>query len=324
MRELANLVRLLKEDVFVDSQQPWYVVIDDLDEDWAEDTIRFRLIKGLIEAIRKLIKVRNVKIVIALRDDLFHAVVRSTKTTGSQEEKYEALFLDLRWTRRQLRDLLDLRVNQLFKRKYTNATVGIDDILPSTKTKILYKDPLDYILERSFLRPRDAIQFFNEGFAVADGRTRLTNSIIRDAERTYSIKRLRSLYDEWRSIYPNLSDYVELLQRSKKIFVLDDIDLETIENFVINCCSASDRKRGPMYESSMAYVDQRIPKETLLLEIMSHLYRVSVIGVRNEGYEGIHWSFQDSSPITRGQSIQSSSYHIHPAFWTALGVQTGK
>ena len=67
LRELANLIRLLAEDIFDNPQQKYFILIDGLDEDWAEDAIRYRLIKALLDTIKRFRRVRPLKIIIALR-----------------------------------------------------------------------------------------------------------------------------------------------------------------------------------------------------------------------------------------------------------------
>ena len=41
--------------------RPYFIVIDELDEAWADDSIRYNLIHALIETIRDFQKVRHVK-----------------------------------------------------------------------------------------------------------------------------------------------------------------------------------------------------------------------------------------------------------------------
>lgn len=119
IRELENIITVLGEAVFTDRQEHYYSTIDTLDEEWADDRIRFRLIKSLIDTVRRFRQVTNIKIVIALRQDLLDKVLHSTHDTGFQEEKYESLYLYVRWTKEQLWGLLARRINTLVKRRYT-------------------------------------------------------------------------------------------------------------------------------------------------------------------------------------------------------------
>jgi hypothetical protein len=159
VKELHEVINLLAEDIFNDPKKTYYLVIDRLDEGWVDDRIRFKLIKALIEAVRTFKKVQNVKIIVALRTDLHYRVLRETTQPGFQEEKYRSLYLPLRWTREQIIRLLDDRVSFMFKRQYTRAGVRLADIMPNNQ--IDQRSATDYMLDRTFFRPREAILFLN-------------------------------------------------------------------------------------------------------------------------------------------------------------------
>ncbi|MGH6878023.1 MAG: P-loop ATPase, Sll1717 family [Rhizomicrobium sp.] len=174
VKELHDVITFLEEDVFSDRQRPYFLVIDRLDESWVDDRIRFKLIKALLEAVHSFKKIEQAKIIIALRTDLHYRVLRETIRPGFQEEKYNSLYLPLRWGRSQLITLLDDRVSFLFQRQYTQDNVRLADILPAGKIDRT-TDAVDYILERTFFRPREA----NRARSVArwfgtDRRDRLT------------------------------------------------------------------------------------------------------------------------------------------------------
>ena len=92
IKELHNLINLLQEDIFDDRGQPFYILIDRLDESWVDDRIRFKLIRALIDAIRNFRQVRNVKVLVALRTDLLFTVLYRDMQPGFQTEKYETLW----------------------------------------------------------------------------------------------------------------------------------------------------------------------------------------------------------------------------------------
>jgi hypothetical protein len=90
----------------------YYILIDQLDENWADDATRYRLIRALIETMSGLNrKVRQAKVVIALRTDLFEQVLTNTTDSGFQGEKYRGHVLVLTWKRKALEELLDRRVS---------------------------------------------------------------------------------------------------------------------------------------------------------------------------------------------------------------------
>ncbi len=146
IKDLHEMMRLLSEDIFDDPKQRFYITIDRLDENWVDDNIRYKLLRALLESIRAFQEIPYVKIIIALRNDLLDRVFRITRDAGFQEEKYESLFLKLRWSRKELREVLDVRIDKLIRRRYTTQRVHIEDILPRAGRR---DDPLEYILDRT-------------------------------------------------------------------------------------------------------------------------------------------------------------------------------
>ncbi len=126
---LSNVLKLLEEEVFNDGQEGHFVVIDDLDTRWVNDDLKFKLIRALIESVRAFRQVRRVKVVVALRLDLLQRVISATRDSGFQAEKYEAMYLRLRWTEPQLIDLVTKRLTRLIKQRYTSKPVTLDEVL---------------------------------------------------------------------------------------------------------------------------------------------------------------------------------------------------
>lgn len=69
LEKLARIIQILSDDIFTDPQRKTYIIIDRLDENWVEDNLRYKLIKALIETIKKFKKIENVKIIFTLRVD---------------------------------------------------------------------------------------------------------------------------------------------------------------------------------------------------------------------------------------------------------------
>src|SRR5208282_6935495 len=155
--------------------------------------------------------------IIAVRLDLLETVFRRTRDAGFQEEKYASLYLSLEWGRAKLTELLELRINHLIRSRFTSQPVSYRDVLPH---EIDHQPPLDYMLERTMMRPRDLILFFNFCIQRAADRPVITAQIMHDAEGEYSRARLRSLADEWVGDYPNLADFSMLFREQKEQFKL--------------------------------------------------------------------------------------------------------
>jgi len=321
VKELHDVINLLSEDIFTDPQQAHYVVIDRLDEDWVDDSIRFKLIKALIEALRTFKRVRYVKVIVALRMDLHFRVLRETPQPGFQEEKYRSLYMEMKWTRQQLEKMLNDRVTFMFRRQYTREGVRLSDILPGNQ--IDQRSSLEYILDRTFFRPREAIIFLNACLAKAEGKSKITVGLLKQAEMIYSQQRFVSLADEWRRDYPNLQKAaLLLLEKRVTPFTPKEISTEDCEKLSLSILE--DKHEDAIKRCCEAHylANNKTTEVDFLRCILAIFYQVGLIGVKAEAHLSRSWSFMDEPVLEQGQIHETSIIDVHKTFWAALGVTT--
>lgn len=314
MATLSEIINILENDVLDDDQKVYYITIDRLDDNWVEEKIRYNLIKSLIDTVREFNrKIRNVKIIVAIREDLLDRVFDLTRSSGYQEEKYKSMCLKLSWKAEDLELLLDLRVNKLVREQYTNQQVKLRNLLPPNVSK---QDSVHYLLERTLLRPRDAISFLNECIHEGEGKAKLNQTMIYQAEEHYSANRLRALADEWGSDYPNLGKLCMVFKKFPTKFKRDDIILD-FEQRIIDVVEAQGQE-----DAISSLVQEKWGNDNfgLLEECLKILFRTGVIGVKSESYSSVFWSYKGERLI--GSEINSTAtIHIHPAFYRVLGIQ---
>ncbi|MEO3430810.1 hypothetical protein AAFN88_18290 [Pelagibius sp. CAU 1746] len=318
IKDLHSVISLLADSVFTDPQQRYYIVIDRLDEDWVDDSIRYKLIKALIEAVRNFQSIRHVKVVVAIRTDLLQRVLRKTMSSGFQDEKYEALYLKLRWTEQELEQVLDRRINEIFKSKYTSGGICFRDIMP--KNQMEKTDSLGYIFKRTSRRPREVIMYINECIEKAEGRSRFTADIIRSAEVTYSQKRVTSLEQEWGSDYPSLRNYIRVLKGKASHFSYNAISEEEILNSI-----AQSLQQGDMFEDDLCVLGRKYISSTVAGDEVKDcwftiMYRIGVVGIKPMPNIIVQWSFIDDAEIPDGYELQGMEFYVHPAYWIGLGI----
>src|SRR5690606_23228818 len=134
----------------------FYILIDKIDEDWVDDRTRHKLIRALIETIKSFRKIRSVKFILAMRVDLLQSVFDRTRDKGFQEDKYRDYILNVRWTKQDLEDLIAARIAHLYKRQYEKTDADIYDLLPQ---KIGAESTIDWLVDRTLMRPRDIIVY---------------------------------------------------------------------------------------------------------------------------------------------------------------------
>jgi hypothetical protein len=117
LSELGAVIDLLSDlEGDTDGQKYYYIMIDRLDESWVDAAVRFKLIRGLIESLKAFRKIRDLKILVAARSDVLERVVQETKDLTFQREKLEDYFVQLKWNKTLLKDLVDRRIKQLFRK----------------------------------------------------------------------------------------------------------------------------------------------------------------------------------------------------------------
>lgn len=320
IKKLNEVLELLAQYSFDDFQKKFYIVIDQLDENWANTSTRCRFIRALIEEIKSFRKIQTVKVIAALRKDLLDLVYDQTRDSGFQEEKYESYILELKWSNEELTKLVELRINEVFKSQYTKDIVKLEHIFPKPK-RGGGQTAMDFILERTLRRPRDVLQFVNETFNIASERDRVSWRALVAAEANYSEKRLKSLKEEWGEMYPSFEATAELLRGLPATFKRSTINQERLNDVVM---SLSDAKNSdPCVKIVHAYFGANSTKESdVLYALLQCLYRVGAIGVKVSSLDTFLWSHIDQSSVSKGEVKRSSHLKVHKMLYRALDIET--
>ena len=314
-------MKFLADDIFNDRKTSYYLLIDDLDTGWVHESLRFKLIRALIETIRKFRRIRNVKIVISLRADLLDTVMRNTKSSGFQTEKFDDLMLRLRWSKADLKHLVESRLNVIFKDQYTKKTVRFDDIFTSNIGDV---SPLDYMLSRSLYRPRDIISFVNQCFEEAEpGSSSISARIVRQAEAEYSNRRFTAISDEWREAYGDLEIALESLRELPVRFKLTDLSDAFFENMCVQLVAGDGSTSGRFVAICNGVSRNDDPSYAHLrrtfIEIM---YVVGAIGVKRGAGSKFEWSYKDQPVLNYSVVDGETTFAIHPMLHRKLNLRS--
>ncbi|MBK8423379.1 MAG: hypothetical protein IPL30_05655 [Elusimicrobia bacterium] len=320
IRQLSEMLDLLDE-ALDDPQKHYFIVIDKLDEKWTTESVRYKLIRALIETIRDFKKVRNAKIIVGMRLDLLDRVFKITRDPGLQGEKYESLYLYLTWTKPQLTQLIDLRINHLIKHTYTTQIVTHRDIFPKA---VRSQNTLEYILDRTLMRPREVILFINQCIYSAVDSTSVTPKMILAAEGEYSRLRIDSLGDEWAVDYPNLKYFVnKFLKNRTQTFKISEISDEF-------CLEFSGSKET--LETVCKNTDQFLEKSTIELHdggiqplefkknLFSAFYHVGLVALKLAPEEKFLNIVTGRRNISIAEINESSTARINSTFRRVLGI----
>jgi hypothetical protein len=316
---LNKMMSVLDEDILDSEQNYTYVVVDDLDRDWIDDTVANALVRCLFRAVVDLKRVRNMKVLVALRTNMLEQLDFGSRT-GGQEEKFRALTMRMRWTRAELEAVLSERAVAAANKNGLTNIRSIRDLVPATnKTR---GDALEYILRRTLMRPRDAVAYFNEALVLAGGKPRVAWEQIHAAELPYSQKRLLALRDEWKPSYPGLDDVLALfrgapvrMSRSETSRILDDAAMLPAERGFAGVRWMT-QMGGQLVEAS----GDRTWGE-LYHPLVRFLFNVGFLGLAGEG-ERAKYVYDEPTYADSPKTVEAAiSFFVHPAFRPALDIQ---
>lgn len=313
---LNKMMQVLDEDILDSAQNYTYIVIDDLDRDWVDEKVANDLIRCLFRAVLDLHKVQNLKVLVALRTNIFEELDFGSRT-GGQEEKFRSLTLTMRWTRNELVELLDQRARAAADQHSIAGLASIDDLVPNPNNT--RGNALDYIIDRTLMRPRDAIAYLNECFADASGKQRLTWQIIHAAERSYSYKRLLALRDEWKPTYPDIDQVFGKFRQADVPMSRDQLT-ERLDDAIL---LLADRGFGgtvwmtdlsePMWSGGARdWAETYHPLFRLL-------FGLGFLGCRPSGSDSIIYGHDQPEFAERVSNLaHAAEFFIHPAFRAAV------
>ena len=220
--------------------------------------------------------------------------------------------------------LLDKRVDHLLKHKYTNSNVCFTDIFPNTIDKIA---PLDYVLDRTLLRPRDSIMFVNSCLTEAQGKSELVGSTIKNAEKCYSLERRESLEYEWFIEHPSLNHYIDILHDKRKSFKVSDIEESTLEMLILELAESINTYDDIVIKNAKQYLKSEYPQTHSIIRSLSQnllfiLYKVGAIGVKVNGKSSVKWIHDKTHDLTPQKIEKTSIIYIHKMLWRTLAVDT--
>lgn len=318
IKEVTQLIGMLNE-VIEDQQKQYYIVIDKLDEGWVNNDIRYRLIKALIETIRDINRLDNLKPLVVLRQDLLGHVFDVTQDSGFQEEKFASLYLPVTWTRKELTELLDERINYSFCSRYRKKHyVTHEDILPSG---VRGEKAIDYILNRTLMRPRDAIDFFNICISEATESPLITEQMVLDAERIYSRDRLDSLYFEWNIDFPGLKEWVQIIRKKSSDFFVGSLKEEYFKEKALKyAVENTNTENDQILNLCNDYAENRISLNELKNHLIYIFFLVGLTGLTLEGHQKPIWSYEVQKNVSSEDITDSTFVTVHPCFRSALNL----
>jgi hypothetical protein len=322
INDLEKILELLRREKS-EKGEKFYIVIDDLDENWVGDDIKFNLIQALLSTVRQFLKVEDIKVIVALRSDVLYTTIQRVNHSGFQREKYESNYLHMRWRNDDLYSLLSERIDLFFRKEDLNRRFELSDILP--KESLGEQTCVQYFLDRSMLRPRYAILFTNRCIQLANRRSYISLDTLRKAEADFSDKVLDSICDEWRLEFPLFREYLSPLVGRTAAFSfasLNVMDASRLRSkFLLNETLST---KDPIAKHLLGIdIDSEEVRTIFFQHLIEVLYGAGVIGVRTGPSLPLLWSFENNPRLPSELLVSDTELNCHPAFWYTLAIKTG-
>lgn len=295
LKKQKELLKLITEESPNQVQSRIIISIDDLDKSWLSNSnIRYDFINSLLDAFKELINLKSVKILISIRTDILMGIY---KTNMRQEEKDRSLIIPVEWKKNELKNILDKRISHLLKHKYASKTdVHFSDIFNFNVRGMLADE---YIIQRTMMRPRDAIDFVNYCFMQSDGKTRLNEDIVIEAEERYYVSRKNALKKEWLSQYKHVDSYIDSISYIEtNEFNIEELPKEDIQTHLVNNLSSNDEDSEKIAENIK-----------LLINVW---FTIGIVGIKKTDTVIIYSSFDKPNLDI---SDYNKTFIIHPLFY---------
>ena len=261
------------------------VATDRLDDSWDGSDKAMSLLIGLLKATKEIndkysdTNGTGIHVVTFLRSDIYQGLQFDDK------DKHRAVEEEISWTVDLLRDMVNARLPK---------NILIDEIFEEGDMRGSIA-PFNYIVKRTFLRPREVIQFLQEcqKRSAADA-TEILKDTIREAEERYSSWKVDDLKQEYRRLFPRFDDLLEALRQSQHRY-------DSVEEFI---GLLEDRVKDLFNEFGGR-------------ELMRRLFDASIIGVRlgNAGTARFRCEDADLLLPTTG------SVYIHQSLYKGLSIR---
>lgn len=261
---------------------------------------------GLLLATKEINRIakekgKKLSVIVFLRDDIYNSLKFEDKNKLTQSST-----TIIEWDipgNHTLKELVEKRLTELL-RENPHEEIRWDDVFDENQLMTGKQTKYNYITDRTFLRPRDAIQFMNEILKShhqnSDKTNLITNKEINDARLAYSQYFLDELDDE---IHKHIPKYENILEIIKSIGY-HQFDTEDFEN-------AIEKKKSLFNDEITTY------------ESLKNLFEFSIIGYYKAGgggYGGSEYVFRYKSARSQFEE-GSKSYRVHPGLIDFLGLK---
>lgn len=208
------------------------VLVDNIDKGWGAhgvDRDDVLIVRALMDALRKIERQtarRNIAFdwLLMLRNDVYELLIDDQSDRGKDDK----IVVD--WDSKiALREVIERRIEVSTQNDRGQNGAKWKDI---AITIVDEKDSLEWLVDRSLMRPRYLIQLVNQclGHAMASRSDRIEEKDFLEGYRLYSLDIIANTNFEIRDVYPASHDALYALIGFKRLTTIEDIKLSLLVN----------------------------------------------------------------------------------------------
>ena len=229
---------------------------------------------------------------------------RALETAYQHMDKFRQSITYIEWNPTSLARMISLRIQKYF---------GVEDESNDVTWRRLFPERMEnsfltykHIVERTFLRPREIIQFCRLIVDTAAKFKKIKAEVrdIRDAEIKYSDWKLNDLSGEYSAYYRNIDKFLECFRRTSVHFSIQELE---------QCTETAIEKGG------LTAVDGDA-KKTSVENAITLLYQMGFLRARFQTRDG-RWRYVSSSNEPNLICSTVNDWDLHPAFRRKLIVK---
>jgi len=206
--QTPQIIEALYDQIYIISREGGFLVcLDKLDDFWDGTPNSKNFLVGLLKASKEINDRfkggdpdKGIFSLVFLRSDIYEGLQFDDK------DKHRSTEEAISWTPDLLRDMVNKRLP---------AGVTVDELFEPGEMRGSIK-PFNYIVKRTFLRPREILQYLEECVRRAgDDAHVITKDQVRSAEDRYSVWKVEDLKQEYRRLFPEFDDILESLRQGQ-------------------------------------------------------------------------------------------------------------
>lgn len=262
------------------------IALDKLDDSWDGSDNSKQLLIGLLKAAKDLNDKYSERdpssgmtLLVFLRSDIYEGLQFDDK------DKHRAAEQHIIWTSELLKEMIDQRLPD---------GITVKDLFEEGEMRGSIQ-PFNYIVKRTFVRPREVIQFLQECIDRAGSDAiEITKNQVRQAEERYSGWKVDDLKQEYRRLHPDFESALEGLRQGQHRY--DSI--------------------GEFEEHLKEKLPGLVKKPGGTRSIIELLFKASVIGVRLGNSGSPRFRCEDSDL----ELPASGAVYVHQSLYRGLNI----